>query len=244
VPYRTGRGTCGCNGWHPHSHSLVFVEGEVTAEAYAALTLYLRERWRKYVTRAGFRLPSWDHSVKATWPGQRPRPELTWRNCRSPAGSPGNEVARSDLKHGKYGHRTPFEILRDFRLYGDAADLELFREYQRVSKGRQAITWSAGLRRRLLAEIPERTDEEIAAEEVGGNQVLQFSRESWREVTRTHGLATRIQAAYDDGLAAIAALLADYGHVIRDDGSLPVGEMVPACRRGGSDGVYDDDGHG
>jgi hypothetical protein len=74
-----------------------------------------------------------------------------------------------------------------------------------VTKGRQRITWSAGLRARLLAEVPERTDEEIAAEEVGGNQVLQFSRESWREVTRTHGLATRIQAAYDDdGLAAVA----------------------------------------
>ena len=34
------------------------------------------------------------------------------------------------------------------------------------------------LRARLLAELPERTDEEIAAEEIGGEHVLRFGAES------------------------------------------------------------------
>ena len=221
--------TCGCNGWHPHSHSLIFAEGPVSAEALATLTLYLRDRWGKYVTRAGFRLPSWDHGVKVDICRSAEEAGAYVAKLQESGRSPGNEMARSDLKRGKAGHRTPFELLRDFRLYGDMADLELFREYQKVTKGRQAITWSAGLRKRLLAELPERTDEEIAAEEIGGDQVLQFSRESWGQVTRVRGLASRIQEAHDDGgLAAVAALLASHGQVICDDGSLPVGLVVPA----------------
>lgn len=46
---------------------------------------------------------------------------------------------------------------------GAAADLALWHEYERATSGHQAITWSTGLRNLLAA--PERTDEEIAAEE-------------------------------------------------------------------------------
>jgi hypothetical protein len=235
--------TCGCNGWHPHSHSLVFAEGEVSAEALATLTLYLRNRWAKYVARAGFRLPSWDHGVKVDVCRSAAEAGAYVAKLQESGRSPGNEMARSDLKRGKAGHRTPFEILREFRLYGDVADLELFREYQRVTKGRQCITWSAGLRKRLLAEVPERTNEEIAAEEIGGDKVLGFGAESWRQVVRVRGLASRIQAAYDDdGLEAVADLLAAHGQVIVPGELAP--RVVPASLAGVSTGMYDDDGHG
>jgi len=235
--------TCGCNGWHPHSHSLIFAEGEVSAEALAVLTLYLRDRWRRYVTREGFRLPSWDHGVKVDVCRSAEEAGAYVAKLQESGRSPGNEVARADLKSGRYGHRTPFGILRDFRLYGDRDDRDLFREYQRVTKGRQAITWSAGLRKRLLAEVPERTDEEIAAEEIGGDHVLGFGSESWRQVVRVRGLATRIQCAYDDGgLAEVAALLAAHGHLLVPGELAP--RVVPAGLAGVSTGAYDDDGHG
>jgi hypothetical protein len=48
----------------------------------------------------------------------------------------GNEMARADLKHGRVGGRTPFEILDDFRWTGDNDDLIVWREYERATKPR------------------------------------------------------------------------------------------------------------
>ena len=67
-------------------------------------------------------------------------------------GAVGNEMARADLKQGRDGHRTPFEILDDFRWTGDLEDLALWHEYERATKGQQAITWSKGLRQMLAVE--------------------------------------------------------------------------------------------
>jgi hypothetical protein len=102
--------------------------------------------------------------------------------------SPGNELARGDLKSGRNGHRTPFQILDDFRWSGDADDIGLWRTYERATKGHQAITWSKGLR--ALLGAPERKDEEIAAEEVGGEVLVMIPVETWRAVVRVPGLAT------------------------------------------------------
>ena len=59
----------------------------------------------------------------------------------------------------------------------------LCREYERATRGHQRITWSKGLRK-LLA-VDERTDEEIAAEEVGGDLVVLIDHDAWRTVTES-----------------------------------------------------------
>jgi hypothetical protein len=131
--------THGENGWHPHLHVLVFLTGEPGAEGLAALTLHVQEKWRRAVVAAGYRPPSELHGVKV-------------ERCRSAAEaggyiaktqdgrSPGNELARSDLKRGKEGHHLPLQILGDFGETGDRADLDLWNEYEVATKGRQAIT--------------------------------------------------------------------------------------------------------
>jgi hypothetical protein len=96
----------------------------------------------------------------------------------------GNEMARADLKQGRAGGRTPFEIFDDFRWTGDADDLAVWREYERATKGRQAITWSKGLR--ALLAVAERTDEEIAAEEIGGEDLAVIHGDDWRRIVRRH----------------------------------------------------------
>lgn len=63
--------------------------------------------------------------------------------------SVGNEITRGDLKTGRAGHRTPWQVLEDFRQAGDLADLQLWREYERATKGHQCVTWSKGLKRGL-----------------------------------------------------------------------------------------------
>jgi hypothetical protein len=48
--------------------------------------------------------------------------------------------------------RTPFEVLDDFRWTGDSDDLVVWREYERATKGRQAITLSKEWRAALAAD--------------------------------------------------------------------------------------------
>jgi hypothetical protein len=67
----------------------------------------------------------------------------------------GNEMARADLKQGRAGARAPVEVLDDFRWTGGTDDLLVWREYERATKGRQAITWSKALHQ-LLAVEPHR----------------------------------------------------------------------------------------
>ena len=82
--------------------------------------------------------------------------------------------------------RPGFEILDDFRWTGDDDDRVLWREYEHATKGRQAITWSKGLRQ-LLA-VTERTDEEIAAEEIGGEDLAVIHGDDWRRIVQIPGL--------------------------------------------------------
>jgi hypothetical protein len=207
--------THGPNGWHPHLHVLVFAEGDMGAEGLMHLTSHFRRSWDRFITGAGYRQPSAQHGVVI-------------KRCYSAAeagayiakvqdgGAVGNELARGDLKSGRNGHRTPFQILEDFRQTGDLADLALWHEYEAATRGHQAITWSKGLKKRL--DVCSRTDEEIAAEEIGGDVVMMIASESWRQITGVPGLpAYVLDEAERGGRAAIIGALARYGIGVESD---------------------------
>jgi hypothetical protein len=52
----------------------------------------------------------------------------------------GSEVARGDLKSGRLGSVTPFEILDYFERTGDAAAADLWAEWEQATHGRRALT--------------------------------------------------------------------------------------------------------
>src|SRR4029077_16356737 len=56
--------THGPNGWHPHLHVLVFLEGQLDAAQLGALGIHVRSKWKTFITRAGYRPPSDLHGVK------------------------------------------------------------------------------------------------------------------------------------------------------------------------------------
>jgi hypothetical protein len=201
--------TFGEHGWHPHLHVLVFIEGDPGAGGLADVAEHVRSRWTAYIERQGYRAPDEMHGVvieRCTSAAQAGAYIAKNQDGRAV----GNELARADLKQGRGGHRTPFEVLESFRWTGDVEDLALWHEYERASKGHQCITWSKGLRALLAA--PERTDEEIAAEEVGGDVVAYIPYASWRKVTSVPGLpAYLLDEAERDGAAAVAAALGRFG---------------------------------
>ena len=122
-------------------------------------------------------------------------------------------MTRGDLKTSRTGSRTPFQILADYYQTGDTRDRDLWREYGRVTRSLAAVRWSRGLRALMLglAAEPERTDEELAAEDVGGNLLAAIPFPAWSRL-RTAGLEHAVLvAAEDGGLAAVDALISRAG---------------------------------
>jgi hypothetical protein len=101
------------------------------------------------------------------------------------------EIARGDLKTSRHdGHRTPWEILAASAAYGDCDDLALCHEWERDTRGVQAIRWSRGLHK--LVDVQEQTDEELRAIEIGGELVYIFAEGEWYVVSRTRGARARV----------------------------------------------------
>jgi hypothetical protein len=122
-------------------------------------------------------------------------------------------MARGDLKTGRPGSRTPFQILADYYQAGDSRDGNLWREFGRVTRSLAAVRWSRGLRVAMLgpAKESERTDEELAAEDVGGNLLAVIQFPVWSRI-RTVGLEHAVLvAAEDGGMAAVNARISQAG---------------------------------
>jgi hypothetical protein len=130
-------------------------------------------------------------------------------------------LARADLKRGRNQSRTPLEVLRDFLTWGDAADLALWHEYEKATEGRSAIRWSKGLRALLLPDAPvELTNEEIAAEEVGGDVIGHILPRTWYRVCETPGAEAAIRTAIGHGgMEAVIKTLLSYrlGQYLEED---------------------------
>jgi hypothetical protein len=201
--------THGVNGWHPHLHVLLFLDRDPGAEGLATLAAHIRGRWGAFIVSQGYRPPDRHHGVVIDRCTSAAEAGAYIAKTQDGA-SPGNELARADLKQGRNGHRTPLEILEAFRWTGVLEDLALWHEYEKASKGHQAITWSKGLHQLLAVE--DRSDEEVAAEEVGGEIVALIAAETWREVTRIPGLpAHLLDEAERGGAPGIKAALARHG---------------------------------
>lgn len=82
------------------------------------------------------------------------------------------------------GSRTPWQILEDMLSTGDADDLALWEEYELASKGKTALLWSNGLK--ALVGVGDKSDEEVAEEEIGSEEDVLFAIGDWAEA-RTFG---------------------------------------------------------
>lgn len=205
--------TYGDHGWHPHLHVLFFLRGEPGAAALAEFVTHLRKTWGMAITKAGYRLPSHEHGVMVD--RCRSAEEAGRYICKTQDGegaAVGNELARGDMKDGRGHGRAPFQILRDFREAGlaefektgeVAGDLALWREYEQASKGHKAITPTPGLWALLEVteeiEDAEQSDEQLAAKEVGGQDVVLLPRDVWQRVVNIRRLPAHLLYCAEQG---------------------------------------------
>ena len=227
--------TYGDNGWHPHVHCVLLLDSEPDAAALARAMARWSRTWRQFLAARGYE-PSLGRGV--TWVRVDRAEEAGAYLVKTQDGHGlGNELVRGDLKRGRLGSLTPFELLTYAGLTGDADAVLLFREFEQASHGRKALTWTPGLRRRLLGTPRQLTDEEIVEEEVGGVDVAVFTPEHWRSIAQVDGLITEILAAAEgtdtvSAFDAIAALLAPHRITpSRPDGGPPAPPPEPRNSR-------------
>jgi hypothetical protein len=118
-------------------------------------------------------------------------------------------MTRGDLKTSRVGSRTPFQILADYYQTGDTSDRDLWHEYSRITRGLAAVRWSRGLRAVMLGPTTatERTDEELAAEDIGGELLAVIPFPVWSRMRMAGAEHALLVTAECGGPAAIAAFL-------------------------------------
>lgn len=210
---RTWDATHGRNGWHPHLHMVLFVSGAPAEADVAHFEDRLHERWTRAVQERGHRSPSREHGIRlerATLAddGALARYLMKIEGERS-GGRVALELMRGDLKAGRAGGRTPLDVLSSFLRTGDLADLDLWREWERVTRGRRFSVWSRGLKARV--EVEDRDDQDIMEDEVGGVTLHRFTRSQWTALSRRPGAqALLLDIAEKEGELAVRRYLSTY----------------------------------
>jgi len=172
--------THGKNGWHPHVHFLLFLDEELSEVDRTDLEQKMFARWAKALGKAGYRTGR-KHGIdlRPVYAGDALGDYFT-KGTYTTSGGAAYEVTGSHAKRSGAG-RTPFQLLESVVTTGDADDLDLWHEWQAASKGRRQLVWSRGLRA-LLALGVEKTDEELAAEDNGGEDVIQLDKAAYRVI--------------------------------------------------------------
>jgi hypothetical protein len=162
----------GRNGWHPHRHVLLILDGPLSALEVVALEAALFALWSAAAGAVGLGMDRVHGlTVQSTW------------------GAVGDYVAKWGIaaeltkpKMGRGAHLSPFQLLALAADTGEAPAVSLFREYAEVFKGRRQLVWSDGLRG-LLGVAPEKSDGEVAAEESSVAVLLaNLDLDHWRAV--------------------------------------------------------------
>lgn len=196
--------THGENGWHPHTHYLLFVKDLGVGEQ-ATLEACLRSTWERVVSSRLDRYVT-AHGLSLVKVGGGSEDGGTDEDAQQLAGyvtkwGASEELTRGHIKKGRRGGRTPFALLYDYATSDDKRAGALFVEFVRAFHGRRQLSWSKGLRSKLLGSEVEASDQELA-ERVEEEAVLlgTLTLDQWRRVLAgprrdTRGLLLEVAAS-------------------------------------------------
>jgi hypothetical protein len=155
----------GGNGWHPHVHELVFADRGLLEDTRGLDAL--RAAWVKALIKQGLGSQEEASDMLAhalDFRGGDDAAAYIAKFGHDEKWGMSSEMTEGMKKIGRdrNGHYTPFELL-DLAWQGEDWAAALYREYVAAMKGKRAITWTRGLRLKLLGETDEATDEALAA---------------------------------------------------------------------------------
>ncbi len=178
--------THGQNGWHPHSHELLFTKRPLNKARRKMLENALYVLWRGATSACGLPEPTRAHGVDLQGATRAAQYVGKWGFS--------SELLRTQAKDGKQKGRNPWALLRDYAL-GDKRAGRLFQEYAAVFKGRRQLFWSPGLRE-LLCNEDGPIDQAAAARSQGEKVwVTAIDKETWGLVCKQDAHARVLELA-------------------------------------------------
>ena len=219
--------THGDNGWHPHTHELLFLDclpGESVRDALASLWLKACRKYGLFVDGRDVEDNFMRYSVDITASSQAAAKYLAKLDDQN-KWTLSHELTKSASKQGRRNGRHPFQLLQE------KATEHLFLEYVWGMKGQRQLIWSRGLKDAV--GIKEQTDEEIAAveTEVADDQIGIGAR-AWHFVRSNdarYELLRAAELAGRDGVARFFDLLG-----VTEDDEQRSGDFVGRSRRFGN----------
>jgi hypothetical protein len=162
--------TRGENGWHPHTHELVFATPEAFGDTrevehgklVSRVIDELKETWYDCLRKVGLCAPEqmsdvMNHGLDVR--GGQWAAEYVAKFGRDQKWGMSREITKHAAKTGGGSQGLhPFQLL-DFSMRGDQVAGDLFREYVAAFQGKRMLSWSKGLKKLLLG-VEEMTDEE------------------------------------------------------------------------------------
>jgi hypothetical protein len=200
--------THGQNGWHPHTHELLFLNRGVCPG-------WLRHRlavlWFRACAKVGlFRherddeIAFMEHAVDVQVGDDGAAAYIAKMDDQTKWGL-SHEVTKSSSKQGRRAGMHPF------KLAVQDSTSHLFIEYVRAMKGARQLVWSRGLKAQV--GIEEKTDEEIATEQTANVQdQIPIHPEAWRYVVGNDARFELTHVAKHGGAAAVARFLSLLGY--------------------------------
>jgi hypothetical protein len=190
------------NGFHPHLHVVACFDTPVSDLLLEELAGRWFLRFERALARRGFTASEFQGGLDARTVSADSSGALAVYLSKLAL-----EVSGGTTKTARRrSSRTMWQVLADGLATGLADDLETWEQYERASHGRKQVTFSRGLRKRYrLAE--EQTDEEIADEDLGSDDLIALPAETWRAIRdRAEDL---LSAAEADGLVGAVVWLTE-----------------------------------
>lgn len=200
--------THGQNGWHPHTHELLFLDPDVPP---AWLQEELAALWFKSCTKVGLFRPERDkkddflrYSVDVRAGDEGTAGYLAKMDDQRTWGL-SHELTKSSSKQGRRSGVHPFKLASDPATHG------LFLEYVEAMKGTRQLVWSRGLK--AAVGVVDKTDEEIAQEETAKKaDQIPVGNRAWRYVLGNDARWELTREAKTGGAPAVAEFLILLGY--------------------------------
>jgi len=205
----------GPNGWHVHIHFALLLGRGTTDSDLDGLVEWLTPKWQRAVAANGFDALPVGQDLKffggvdaAVQLGEY----MSKATAYGSSESMGLELFGGANKRARSVYSTVpvWRLLEEIMATGDLDQWHRWLEYEKASKGKHGFSVSKGLRE-LLGAGPEKTDEEIVAEEAGDRDLVQITRQGWRDLLVSGMNPADVLAVMETGgVAAVCRLLEAY----------------------------------
>lgn len=200
--------TYGVNGWHPHKHLLYFFRSNLSNLDLEKIRSELSQKYLYLLGKlGGSGLDRVAVDIQEAKTEKQKFAEYMAKIDKKPWGVEA-EMTKSHVKYSPGGGLSYWELL-NLASTGEYKYILLVREYAKVTKGKQSLTYTKGLRKKLDIgnqlsdiELAEKIEEESI-------ELARIAREIWTKITRLGIRGQLLEVSNSGDLSQIEAFLRD-----------------------------------